>query len=428
MDRSVLSLKLGQENPIFTPNWTLFTGYSIEELAEKWTELVHPDDSHHIERPFVNSRQFDLRLRRHDGQYRWFFVHALFKDPIISMVFIDIEDRKQIHNEYCLQHEFLSLITNSIHAFLGYIDIDEKFRYANESYEELCGKPKEFICGSKVFDVLGEENYKKIQFYLHLAFKGKKQKFCLALTIQNSQKLMSFSFVPHFDDGSKINGVFVLSEFVENLEIHDLETFIMSMWANNQNEFCSYIGKAIAQVGIRKLPDIFLSIGLAYFSLNYMCNRIDYLYEHYEDRIGGQKRQIAKEMVDIEVSGDDEEKIVCVCGKGGRHKNIKLMLLRDELDKIPYYSLRYFVGKEEPGDFLKRNWHSSLSPIFKNVLAELPEPYPPRYQDNCEFWNFCRHEEEIAIYPKSMAFYDLDETKSVADLVILASNFVGFKS
>jgi PAS domain S-box-containing protein len=66
------------------PQWTEFSGMSFQQLAESgWTSLVHPDDvtenvkawQHSLEtgEPF----QFEHRLRRSDGVYRWHLSRAL---------------------------------------------------------------------------------------------------------------------------------------------------------------------------------------------------------------------------------------------------------------------------------------------------------------------------------------------------------------
>jgi len=55
-----------------------YTGYSSDEVAEHWPDLLHPDDRERIvsnwRASVVEGREFhaENRLRRHDGVYRWF--------------------------------------------------------------------------------------------------------------------------------------------------------------------------------------------------------------------------------------------------------------------------------------------------------------------------------------------------------------------
>jgi PAS domain S-box-containing protein len=68
-----------QSNDWFSPSWSTYTGLAVAELrGDGWTGLVHPEDlerclgiratSFEAQTPFT----LDLRLRRHDGEYRWF--------------------------------------------------------------------------------------------------------------------------------------------------------------------------------------------------------------------------------------------------------------------------------------------------------------------------------------------------------------------
>jgi len=59
-----------------------YTGRTLEQLVDLgWTDLIHPEDeekvlgalSHGVQRPY----QVMHRLRRADGQYRWFLLHAV---------------------------------------------------------------------------------------------------------------------------------------------------------------------------------------------------------------------------------------------------------------------------------------------------------------------------------------------------------------
>ena len=48
---------------------------------------------------------------------------------------------------------------------------------------------------------------------------------------------------------------------------------------------------------------------------------------------------------------------------------------------------------------------------------------------NAEFWNFKRENQQafgVIMYPDSDGFFDVKITKNIADLIVLASNYVGF--
>ena len=58
--------------------WSVYTGLPAEELAgDGWVRAVHPEDAERCKGIRVASFEarspfsLDLRLRRHDGEYRW---------------------------------------------------------------------------------------------------------------------------------------------------------------------------------------------------------------------------------------------------------------------------------------------------------------------------------------------------------------------
>lgn len=66
------------------PAWRTFTGQSHEAIRDRgWLAAVHPQDRNHTEREWERAlathKPFatEYRIRRYDGVYRWFSVHAL---------------------------------------------------------------------------------------------------------------------------------------------------------------------------------------------------------------------------------------------------------------------------------------------------------------------------------------------------------------
>jgi PAS domain S-box-containing protein len=87
--------------------WMDYTGLSLEEEMEDPTRAVHPEDLPRVMKEWLadmaagNPSEDEMRLRRADGEYRWFLVRtAPLRDEHGNVVkwfgvSIDIEDRKQ---------------------------------------------------------------------------------------------------------------------------------------------------------------------------------------------------------------------------------------------------------------------------------------------------------------------------------------------
>jgi PAS domain S-box-containing protein len=71
------------------PSWQAFTGRTFDETkGAGWIGSIHPDDASNAVRVWTEAvkerslHETEYRIRRHDGQYRWFIVRAV---PILSV-------------------------------------------------------------------------------------------------------------------------------------------------------------------------------------------------------------------------------------------------------------------------------------------------------------------------------------------------------
>jgi PAS domain S-box-containing protein len=71
------------------PSWQAFTGRSFEETkGAGWIGSIHPDDASNAVRVWTEAvkerslHETEYRIRRHDGEYRWFIVRAV---PILKL-------------------------------------------------------------------------------------------------------------------------------------------------------------------------------------------------------------------------------------------------------------------------------------------------------------------------------------------------------
>lgn len=208
--------------------------------------------------------------------------------------------------------------------------------------------------------------------------------------------------------------------------IENLESFI-SHWESNPKEMCHFVGRAVARVAHRNIPDLFFAISTAYFSFREICQRIDYIYANYNKKIGGECGKLLRELVEI----DGRTAVLCLKDMGGNHYGIRIMLIRDTVDGYPTYSLRYFVTETEHAiDYLRACWRGSHEqPTYEKILNALPEGSSQLYEDDHDFWNFrkpVKALEGVVVYPDARGFYDLQESKSVADFIVLTSNLLGY--
>ena len=128
----------------YNQRWLEYTGQSLEQaIGWGWLDTIHPDDREGSGKQYgeaVNAGQplhQEHRIRRHDGQYRWFVVSALpLKDTnghVIKMygAAIDIHDRRQGEEALRLNEERM----RELNTRLQQTDIARTAFFNNVSHE-----------------------------------------------------------------------------------------------------------------------------------------------------------------------------------------------------------------------------------------------------------------------------------------------------
>jgi len=128
----IWSARLERQNDWFSPSWSAFTGCSQDELlGDGWTRTIHPEDldrclgiratSFEARAPF----SMDLRVRRHDGQYRWMLDNGVPRfgadGAAIGYVgsCVDIHERKELEESLAERTQQLRLAERRQGQFLA---------------------------------------------------------------------------------------------------------------------------------------------------------------------------------------------------------------------------------------------------------------------------------------------------------------------
>jgi PAS domain S-box-containing protein len=105
-----------------SPQWAHYSGSSAEQVAKNWLDDIHPDDQERVAREWMRcvtegcDYRIEFRLRRHDGQYRWFDSRGVplrAGDGHILKWFgscTDVDDARAIRAALREEHEKLSTL------------------------------------------------------------------------------------------------------------------------------------------------------------------------------------------------------------------------------------------------------------------------------------------------------------------------------
>ncbi len=146
-------------NDFLNRYWFEYTGMSVEESAgdRRWAQALHPDDmvrtfeAWQDVRESGDSFEIEYRLRRHDGQYRWFLGRAQCVRNEAGKVVkwfgtcTDIDDRKRAESEF-------AVLADTIPQLVWTTDPHGSHLYFNRRWTEFTGLTMEQSLGPDVWN------------------------------------------------------------------------------------------------------------------------------------------------------------------------------------------------------------------------------------------------------------------------------------
>ncbi|WP_181304076.1 PAS domain-containing protein [Rufibacter sp. XAAS-G3-1] len=113
----------------------------------------------------------------------------------------------------------LQLITDSLPVLIGYLDKEEKYRFANKAYETWFPFKAESLLGRPVLDVIGEKAYQNVKGYIDRALAGQQLDFEATMPYKDGFiKHIQTSYVPDVQNG-QIEGFYTLvTDVTEQVE------------------------------------------------------------------------------------------------------------------------------------------------------------------------------------------------------------------
>ncbi len=139
-----------------------FSGLSYRELERRgWRELIHPEDRDNAGPAGVRQPwEAEVRMRRHDGEYRWMMVRTArvfdARGGVIGFVGIaaDIHERRMAEAAAAAAHAHLDAIWQSSPVGLAIMDSDYRWVRVNEHMVTMSGVPAEQWIGKRPYEVL----------------------------------------------------------------------------------------------------------------------------------------------------------------------------------------------------------------------------------------------------------------------------------
>lgn len=116
----------------------------------------------------------------------------------------------------------LRTITDNLPVLIGYIDKDERYLFANATYEDWFAMPPADIVGKTVREVMGEVFYRMHQSVMQRNMAGETVSFEMEFSGPAGVRTVALTRIPDMVEGS-LRGVYVLGADVSAAKLHEEE-------------------------------------------------------------------------------------------------------------------------------------------------------------------------------------------------------------
>lgn len=193
-------------------------------FVEAFPELIDTPLLHSIKQVYKTGKtyqesEYPVSLSRHDDgkleELYFTFTYQARRNEQgeidgLLLFFYEVTEQVRARQKVEQSAESLRLITDALPVLIGYLDKEEKYRFANKAYESWFPIKASDLLGRPVRDVVGEKAYSGVKQYIDRALAGERLDFESRMPYREDfVKYIHTSYVPDIRDG-EVAGFYTL--------------------------------------------------------------------------------------------------------------------------------------------------------------------------------------------------------------------------
>lgn len=202
----------------------MFQWRAVDVIGQNLAELIVPHEKRHAHTegvaqfrisgggPFLNQQLEVMALRRDGAVFPIELSITGFHDgrSYIANAFLrDISARKISEQKQADSERFIRTITDNLPALVGYVDNEERYRFANSGYRTMMGIDPKSIIGKTIGEVLGEHTRDAIDPYIEKVKAGIPVHFERRGTEAGRPDYFSTDYIPDINPQGTVVGFFI---------------------------------------------------------------------------------------------------------------------------------------------------------------------------------------------------------------------------
>jgi PAS domain S-box-containing protein len=184
-----------------------------------WVRHLHPEDRAGAEQAFQDAlaglHPFDTQFRIvwNDGTVRHLRATGRFtrddQGRAVRVVGVnwDVSKVSELSLELERKEQMLRSVADSLPMLVNYTDLQQRYRFANQTYATWYGVSVEDIVGRRVADFLPPSTWAKVEPHLQAALQGTASVHENQLFVLGQQHKLRVQFIPQWDKGGQVEGV-----------------------------------------------------------------------------------------------------------------------------------------------------------------------------------------------------------------------------
>lgn len=122
----------------------------------------------------------------------------------------NVSERVQMENALRENELRLRTITDNIPALIGYVDADQRYRFANKAYHDWHGNIPDQLYGRSLREVVGDDYYAQVRPYIEAVLAGREVTFERRTRSSLRELYARLTYLPDMDGKGGVAGFYIL--------------------------------------------------------------------------------------------------------------------------------------------------------------------------------------------------------------------------